>query len=315
MALEPLIHPRCLPPANAFMEMAGGHGMNGTSSYLQKTNKAGHPSSIISGGNSYGSFGGSSMKIGNLSMDPWAEVDTWLGYGDAGDDVVISYPLRSDARLNGAVNGSPGSLVAERISPANGSLGALAADRVTFVNSDEARLTTPSEPSKNELVEDPMQIETETAVPNNFTLVRDSDEMGHAASESRPDDSLSKLEVGVQTPSATNIAEATSQGEELRSSQPAVTECDLVTTSIDVVTSTSVDTSAPVSTSQGNQASTSVIESKTVVVESVEVTRVTVSAAEDIVTFSKIAHDVGPDSDSDGPLPDIVDGDPDPESD
>ncbi|KAG0609883.1 hypothetical protein M758_7G021100 [Ceratodon purpureus] len=315
MALEPLIHPRCLPSVNAFTEMAGGHGMNGTPSYLQKSNKSGHPSSMISGGNDFGRFGGSSMKFGHMSMDPWAEVDTWLGYGDdTGDDNVISHPERSDALLNGVANGSPGSLAAEKVSSANGinngSLGA--ADRVTSAHSYEVRLTTPSKPSKNELVEDPMQIETETAVPVNNTLARDSNETGHAASESRPEDSLSKQKLCAQTPSATNIAEPTSQGGELQNSQSPVPENELVTTSIDIATSTAVNTSTLISTSQSNHASSSVIETKTV---SVEVTTSTVSAAEDILTFPKAAHQVGSDSDSDGPLPDIVDGDPDPESD
>lgn len=317
MALEPLIHPRCLPSANAFTEMAGGHCMNGTPSYLQKTNKSGHPSSMISGGNDFGRFGGSSMKFGHMSMDPRAEVDTWLGYGDdTGDDNVISHPERSDALLNGVANGSPGSLAAEKVSSANGinngSLGNLAADRVTSAHNDEVRLTTPSEPSKYDSVGDLMQIETETAVPDNNTLARDSNERGHAASESRSEDSLSKQEVGAQIPSATNIAEPTSQGGDLQNSQSSVLENELVTTSIDIATSTAVNTSTLISTSQGNHASSSVIETKTV---SVEVTTATVSAAEDILMFPKVAHQVGSDSDSDGPLPDIVDGDPDPESD
>ena len=315
MALEPLIHPRCLPPANAFTEMAGVRGMDGTSSYMQRTNRSGNPSSMISGGNDYGSFGGSFMKIG---MDPWAEVDTWLGYGEDTGDYVISHPEKNDALRSGAANGHPGSLAVERVSSGNDadieSLEDLTADRVTSANGDEALLTTFG-PNKNKLVEDPMQIETETAVPNNIALVWDSNETGQAASEPTPDDSLSKEGVRAQPPSATNVAEPTSQGGELQTSQLAATERDLVTTSMDMVTSTSVSTSAPISTSQGNQASSSVIESKTLVLESVEVTTTTVSAAEDILTFPKAAHQAGSDSDSDGPLPDIVDGDPDPESD
>lgn len=296
MALEPLIHPRCLPPANAFTEMVAGRSMNGASSYLPKTNKSGHHDN--------GAFGGSSIKIGHLSVDLWAVVDTWLGYGEDEDD-IISHSERNNSLLDGAANGIP----AERMTSANGTTSrSLGADRSTF---DEATL---SEPIRNELVEDPMQTDTEIVVPDNITpVVCVSNEECHDAPESRVDDSLSKQGDDVQTPSATNVEETPSQGLELRNSQPGVTEGDLVTVSRDIVTSTSVTTLGPVNTSQGNQEAS--LESKTVVMESVEVTTTTVLAAEHKPTSPKVVYEIGSDSDSDGPLPAIVDGDPDSESD
>jgi len=243
------------------------------------------------------------MKTGHLSVDPWAVVDAWLGYGeDTDDDVVISHSERNSSLLNGAAN-------PERVTSVNGAakgnLGGLASDRGI---GDEDPPTIPSEP----MVEDPMQTKTLIAVLENITPVRDSIEVRHAALESRVDDSPSKQGHGVQTSIGPNIGESLLRGLELQNLQPAVTKGDLVTVNTDIVTSTSVTSLGPVTTSQGNQEST--LERKTVVMESVEVTTTTVSTAEQKSSFPKVIV-LGSDSDSDGPLPDIVDGDPDSESD
>lgn len=265
MALEPLIHPRCLPPAYSHTEVASGRTMNGM-------NKS--------------AFGGSSMKIGHLSVDPWAVLDTWLGYDD--ETASTAAADNGTAPHNSLLNGGGNGILPERVTSANVSMmGGLASDRETPANRDEVRLTTPPESSRSEFVEDLMETETQIAAPSNITpVVRDSTapELIIIASPSKQGHDAS----------ATPIAEP----QELQDSQPAFT-----VRADNIVASAEVTTLGPASTSQGNQESS--LETKSVQVT----TTTTVSSAEVVVL------EAGSDSDSDGPLPDIVDGDPDSESD
>ena len=126
LALEPLIHPRCLPPAGTPAAAAAsmGAGRATTSSgnlqvpHMQRPQKSistptsgSLPGNVASNtssaananANGYNAVNNnpvlSSLKIGQLAMDPWAEVDTWLGYGeDFGDDDSLFYP-ESDGML------------------------------------------------------------------------------------------------------------------------------------------------------------------------------------------------------------------------
>jgi hypothetical protein len=233
------------------------------------------------------------MKIGHL--DPWAVVDTWLGYGeDTADDLaVLPHTERTASPLNAA---------AERATSGSGAAnGGSAADRVTV--EEEAVLTKTSEPSSMEVVEDRMETEMEIEAPASISPVREADNVLENVTSVVPDPTEVPSEPPsdqghvIQPPSVTNVEEA------------PVPTADIVTVSTDVVTSTSMDTTIEsVMITQENQEIS--VETRTVV----EVTTTTALASEQKSTFSK-PIELGSDSDSDGPLPAIVDGDPDSDSD
>lgn len=234
-ALELLIHPRCLPPAYVFTEM--GAGLTNSGSSLQ--DKSRH---LSRGGNEYGLSGGSSKKFGYVSMDPWSEVDTWLGYGEATGDDLITRPDSSNAP-NGAVNGNPGNLAADRVTSTHHA----SSDLVTVTSS----------------------LATSTIVK---TLVTFSTSQGN-------------LEPGSVLERETERVAVSTSG---------------------------VSTSKDQLQQFPKVVSTSGVSGAPETVEAVPWMSKAVSTS--LVSPSK-DHDVGSDSDSDGPLPAIVDGDPDSESD
>ncbi|KAL3676981.1 hypothetical protein R1sor_026929 [Riccia sorocarpa] len=98
LALEPLIHPRCLPPIGAIPAgLATGRALSsgGIVPHLQRPGKpvaATGNMSVVPAANTAISFVPPALKIGQLAMDPWAEVDTWLGYGeDFGEEDGLFY--------------------------------------------------------------------------------------------------------------------------------------------------------------------------------------------------------------------------------
>ncbi|BBN19841.1 proline-, glutamic acid- and leucine-rich protein 1 [Marchantia polymorpha subsp. ruderalis] len=102
LALEPLIHPRCLPPAGAMSAgLATGRALStgGLVPHMQRPGKpltASGNVSVVPAASATISFAGPvvppALKIGQLAMDPWAEVDTWLGYGeDFGEEDGLFY--------------------------------------------------------------------------------------------------------------------------------------------------------------------------------------------------------------------------------
>lgn len=55
--------------------------------------------------NGFSVSGMSSFKIGQMAMDPWAEVDTWLGYGeDCDEDNNVSHPVSKEIHDKGLAN-------------------------------------------------------------------------------------------------------------------------------------------------------------------------------------------------------------------
>lgn len=310
-ALELLVHPRCLPPAYVFTEAGAGRANSGSFSQ----DKSGY---LTRGGNEYGPSGGSSKKFGYVSTDPWSELDTWLGYDEATGDDVIAHPDSSNPP-NGVANGSPGNLAADRATSTHYITdGGLTSEAVKSAKIDGAYQTPHYGPNRFEPAEDLMEIETEASAPNGLSLVRETNEVGSTVLVSRLNDSSAKqgVDESSATPNAANTAEPKSQGEELQNPQRVAASSDLVTVTRGLATSTIVKTLVTCSTSQGNLETGSVLESETFKMESVEVTTSGVSLAKDQPQqFPEVAHDVGSDSDSDGPLPAIVDGDPDSESD
>lgn len=260
---------------------------------MNGVNKSVYPGLVR--GSENGTYGGSSMKIGHL--DPWAVVDTWLGYGeDTADDLaVLPHTERTASPLHGAAE-----MVLLATSGNGAANGGSAADRVTV--EEEVVLPKTSEPGAMEPVEDPMETETKIAVPASNSPVRETDNVLENVTSVVPDplgvpaESPSDQGHVFQPPSVTNVEEA------------PVPTAELVTVSTDVVTSTSMDTTIEsVTITKENQEIS--VETRTVV----EVTTTTASASEEKSTFLKLIE-LG-DSDSDGPLPAIVDGDPDSDSD
>lgn len=116
LALEPLIHPRCLPPAGTPAAVAAGMSAGRATSatlvpHMQRqaskppTSIPAQPSPQLPTTNNNTQAAAaanngfavpasvSTLKLGQLAMDPWAEVDTWLGYGeDFGGDDSLFYP-------------------------------------------------------------------------------------------------------------------------------------------------------------------------------------------------------------------------------
>lgn len=119
LALEPLIHPRCLPPAGTPAAVAAGMSAGRATSatlvpHMQRqaskpptsipaqpspqlpttTNNNNNNTQAAAANNGFAVPASvSTLKLGQLAMDPWAEVDTWLGYGeDFGGDDSLFYP-------------------------------------------------------------------------------------------------------------------------------------------------------------------------------------------------------------------------------
>ncbi|CAM6128296.1 unnamed protein product [Calypogeia fissa] len=123
LALEPLIHPRCLPPLGATSAgfAAGRTVSTGTLvPHMPRPGKltttAGTISVVpttVANINFTGSVVPPTLKIGQIAMDPWAEVDTWLGYGeDFGEDDGFLYEddnILVDDEFNGSLDRSVGS--------------------------------------------------------------------------------------------------------------------------------------------------------------------------------------------------------------
>ncbi|KAJ7519067.1 hypothetical protein O6H91_20G021200 [Diphasiastrum complanatum] len=94
LALEPLIHPRCLPPAvtpAATLSSVGTGKSIPTGNIITNVKRSGKPGPgfgavgnipTIPTAQSFGSSLVPPFKVSHLAVDPWAEVDTWLGYGE-----------------------------------------------------------------------------------------------------------------------------------------------------------------------------------------------------------------------------------------
>jgi hypothetical protein len=92
LALEPLIHPRCLPPVGAAsVGLAPGRatGTGNLTSQVQRPGKhntsAGPVSAVPTAAPNLAYAGAITppvLKLGQAAMDPWAEVDTWVGCGE-----------------------------------------------------------------------------------------------------------------------------------------------------------------------------------------------------------------------------------------
>lgn len=105
LALETLIHPRCLPPAGTPAAVAAGMSAGRATCatlvpHMQRTSKPPPTPAPIQDGITTGTMANgfavpavmSTLKIGQVAIDPWAEVDTWLGYGeDFGNDDSLFY--------------------------------------------------------------------------------------------------------------------------------------------------------------------------------------------------------------------------------
>lgn len=319
LALEPLIHPRCLPPAGTPAAVAAcmATGRATTSgalvSHLQRPNKpitaAGPlPTVTTNTGNGFGVV--TSLKIGQLSVDPWAEVDTWLGYGEdfADDDSSLFYSENDGILVedfgDGGLGGTPG-------------FGRNEPDG----NEDPGAPLTGQNGDKNG--ERPLNIRNQP-LPQRDTIHLmhlDMDE-GHAGALTLEKEVLlegSYREQATIISSVSSPLNSSLKGEIFQDSPPALTENEGEGISTDLVDKLSAK---PMAVEVGDldlidrdTVMCSGIESKTIPTSNFAVTDSTYSTAENTFTFPSTTVDIGSDSDSEGPLPDIIDGDPDPESD
>jgi len=262
LALEPLIHPRCLPPAGtpAAMAAAMATGRATTSStllsHLQRPNKPTSganplaPRTAVTGVK-VGIPSAPPVKVGQLPMDPWAEVDTWLGYGeDFGEDDGLFYSENDSILVEDG--GHVGSLTLEKdYSDQNAGLG--------------------SSPPYTCVVPSPVDSSPKRDMLQDFimpSIVRNERE---ARPVIAPLDDPSAI-LGVQ--------------KDLMQSERDTEMC--------------LDMEEKALTSSGFDVSISTY----------------LPATGDAFSFSHAAAaDMGSDSDSDGPLPPIIEGDPEPDSD
>ncbi|KAL2608984.1 hypothetical protein R1flu_027557 [Riccia fluitans] len=322
LALEPLIHPRCLPPIGAISGgLATGRALSGGGvvPHLQRPGKP-----IAATGNmsvaplaaAAINFAPPALKIGQLAMDPWAEVDTWLGYGeDFGEEDGLFY--EDDSMLvdefSGGLESGVGANAVGYYEQQNGNAGFAAKD----VERDGENTVRPLEETKM------------SAFTGDDCHIRS--ESGSGCELARPQAALEQdvmLEPGeayrdhtaelATTPTGTTVVD--------RDECPSPKKEDVLFTSqlqcldyakddnpLDNETGTGVSTGA-VETVQSEMKETADAEledrsdnfnrtfpslsgSKTPTVSTFQ--------------FSDPAIDVGSESDSDGVLPDIIDGDPD----
>ncbi|KAG0632018.1 hypothetical protein M758_1G298300 [Ceratodon purpureus] len=315
LALEPLIHPRCLPPAGTPAAVAAGMSAGRATSatlvpHMQRSNKPiPAPSPQLAGvaTNTTNGFAVpasvSALKIGQLAMDPWAEVDTWLGYGeDFGDDDSLFYP-ETDGILvedySGATQGYGVSLVL------NGSEG--------------GQVAPPCEANEQKLADSSMDLRTQTV--QRETLHNLQQNM-HGA-QSNPLQPVEKdpatiersyqEQTGIQTPDTSTPLESSAQRQDIRPVISDTEDTEAISMCVDITVAKASGVGIP-DTNQDAHLCPS-LEGRLVPTATYAVTTASYPAAADTFASFNDPVEITTDSDSEGPLPAIVNGDSEPDSD
>ena len=320
LALEPLIHPRCLPPAGTPAAVAAGMSAGRATSatlvpHMQRPNKpipapspqlAGVATNTANGFVNPASV--SALKIGQLAMDPWAEVDTWLGYGeDFGDDDSLFYP-ETDGILvedySGAGQGYGVSLVL------NGS--------------HEGQAAPSCETNEEELADSSMDLRTQTVQRETLhTLQQNMDGVQSSPLQLMEEDPATlegsfQEQTGVQTLDTSTPLESSAQGQV--DTRPVMagtqdTEAISMCVEITVAKASAVKMGSVPITNHDADLCPSLEGRNLIPTATYAVTTASYPAAEGTFASFNDPVEITTDSDSEGPLQAIVDGDPDPESD
>lgn len=310
LALEPLIHPRCLPPAGTPAAVAAGMSAGRATSatlvpHIQRPNKPiPAPSPQLTGvaTNTANGFAVpasvSALKIGQLAMDPWAEVDTWLGYGeDFGDDDSLFYP-ETDGILvedySGAGQGYGVSLV---------------------LNGSEGQLAPSCDANEEKLAEGSMDLRTQ-ALQREMLLTMQQNMDGAMEKDSVTLEGSFQEQAGVQTSDSSTPLKSFSQGQEVRPVVAGTQDTEAISMCVDITVAkaSAVGMSRLPDTIQDADLCP-ILERRLIPTSTFGVTTASYPAAEDTFASFNDPVEITTDSDSEGPLPAIVDGDPELESD
>jgi hypothetical protein len=322
LALEPLIHPRCLPPAGTPAAVAAGMSAGRATSatlvpHMQRPNKpipaptpqhAGVAAPHTANGFAVPASV-SALKIGQLAMDPWAEVDTWLGYGeDFGDDDSLFYP-ETDGILvedySGAAQGYGVSLV---------------------LNGSQGQVAPPRDANEEKLAED---LRTQTVERGSFHGLQQNMD-GAQSSPLQPKDPAplegsyhcdTVIETQMypstpitQTSNSSPPLDSSAQGQDTRPIMAGTQHTEPISMCVEI-TVAKASAAGMGSLSDTNQDAGLCPSLEGSLIPTFAVTTASYPAAEDTFASFNDPVQITTDSDSEGPLPAIVDGDPDPESD
>lgn len=250
--------------------------------------------------NGFAVSGMSSFKIGQMAMDPWAEVDTWLGYGeDYDDDNSLSHPVSKEVYDKG------------------------------LANVDHQGVSTPGNkvPSDSELqvangVENGVKMHGEITAIIQGSITENQPMPISQSRKTGLDNSLGEGIAGVQNSSISISVELPLQGT-LQGIQTASAGQDKEAVTLDVVgiTGTSYPVaevgripSADQDTEMCSNIESVIAPTEIVSIQVLDIAHPVVIAGTSAGRTEDVKGDLD-NSDSDGPLPDIIDGDPDSDSD
>ena len=250
--------------------------------------------------NGFAVSGMSSFKIGQMAMDPWAEVDTWLGYGeDYDDDNSLSHPVSKEVHDKG------------------------------LANDDHQGVSTPANkvPSDSELqvangVENGVKMHGEITAIIQGSITENQPMPISQSRKTGLDNSLGEGIAGVQNSSISISVELPLQGT-LQGIQTASAGQDKEAVTLDEVgiTGTSYSVaevgripSADQDTEMCSNVESVIAPTEIVSIQVLDIAHPVVIAGTSAGRTEDVRGDLD-NSDSDGPLPDIINGDPDSDSD